>query len=673
MELSRMAAVKTSADLVALISRYAELEKAGKEWRGLCPFHQDKKTKSLYVNPEKGLWHCFGCGASGDAITFLQRIKNISFKEALAQLEEETGLRPDRRGGLTVEALARAKGLQPQDLIGCEDTLYRGRPAVKIVYPNERGKPTNCVRYRLSLDGEDRFRWGRQGKERIPYGLHWLAVARETGELLLVEGETDAATAWVHGIPALGIPGATMAKVIAPEHLEGIKVVYAVEEPDQGGKAFLTALSKHLTSISWEGELRRIRLTWRGERVKDLNALHLVAGPEFEAAFKETWKHAETITVTDPLAGGFTLPELMAMELSEPKWAIPGLIPEGLSILAGKPKRGKSWFCLGLGIAVASGGYALGKIKVEPGRVLYLALEDRPKRLKARGESILRGEPAPDKLHLFNRWPRLADGGLDLLVKWIKRYPDTRLIMIDTLARIRSPTSGNSSIYELDYAALEGLQNIANAEGLAIIVVHHLRKQDSDDPLDLISGSFGLAASADTLLILRRGHRQADAELHIAARDVEEQNLALKWDPLTTQWVLLGDAEEVKRSQQRNEILALLAEAGEPLTPKQVADLLGKNYNTTKRLLQKMKADGELKVNDRGLYYPVASIISITDVPPVTPVTPVTRVTPNAGTGHAGVTAPLRSVTPSLLGSDADSGDLGSRGLRGSRGKRRWG
>ena len=666
MELNQTATIKNKVELLALIGRYVELEQAGKEWRGLCPFHPDQKTKSFYVNPEKGLWHCFGCGASGDAITFLQKIENLSFKETLTQLEEEIGATPDRRGGLTVKALALAKGLQPQDLIGCQDTLYHGRPAVKIVYPNEHGKPTNCVRYRLSLDGEDRFRWARESKERIPYGLHWLAIARETSELLLVEGETDAATAWVHDIPALGIPGATMAKVIAPEHLEGIKVVYAVEEPDQGGEAFLAALSKRLTSISWEGELRRMRLTWQGERVKDLNALHLVAGPEFEAAFEEATKHAETVTVTDPLAGGYTLSELMKTKLPEPKWAIPHLIPEGLSILAGKPKRGKSWLCLGLGIAVASGGYALGKIKVEPGRALYLALEDRPKRLKTRAETILQGKPAPDRLHFFNSWPRLADGGLDLLVKWIKRYPDTRLIMIDTLARIRSPTSGNSNIYELDYAALEGLQNLANAEGIAIIVVHHLRKQASEDPLDLVSGSFGLAASADTLLILRRGHRRADAELYIAARDVEEQNLALKWDPLTTQWVLLGDAEEVKRSQQRNEILALLAEAGEPLTPKQIADLLGKNHNTTKRLLQKMKADGELKVNDKGGYY----VVSITDVHPVTRVNrvnSVNRVIPNSRPVHGGFTSPSRSVNLSLLSLDASSGDLGSRSSRSSR------
>ncbi|MBC7345342.1 MAG: hypothetical protein H5U03_08000, partial [Clostridia bacterium] len=121
-----------------------------------------------------------------------------------------------------------------------------------------------------------------------------------------MEGETDAATAWVHDIPALGIPGATMAKVIAPEHLEGIRIVYAPEEPDQGGATFLHQLEQRLTSISWDGELKRIRLFWHDKRVKDLNVLHLIAGPEFEAAFEEARKHAETVIATDPFASGYT-------------------------------------------------------------------------------------------------------------------------------------------------------------------------------------------------------------------------------------------------------------------------------------------------------------------------------------------------------------------------------
>jgi RecA-family ATPase len=100
---------------------------------------------------------------------------------------------------------------------------------------------------------------------------------------------------------------------------------------------------------------------------------------------------------TVPLAQrtSWTAAELLAADIPQPKWAIEGLLPEGLAFFAGAPKLGKSWFALGLGIAVASGGYALGKIPVDEGEILYLALEDNPRRLQSRLRVLLGDDEAP--------------------------------------------------------------------------------------------------------------------------------------------------------------------------------------------------------------------------------------------------------------------------------------
>ncbi len=109
--------------------------------------------------------------------------------------------------------------------------------------------------------------------------------------------------------------------------------------------------------------------------------------------------------------GTFTAADLMREELPPVRWAVPGILPEGLSLLAGKPKLGKSWLALGLAVAKASGGVALGKIPVDQGEVLYLALEDNRRRLQNRLRKVLDGSPPPEGLHIATEWARVDEGG----------------------------------------------------------------------------------------------------------------------------------------------------------------------------------------------------------------------------------------------------------------------
>ncbi len=137
-------------------------------------------------------------------------------------------------------------------------------------------------------------------------------------------------------------------------------------------------------------------------------------------ARKERGKRPHIIAATD----------LMAADLGEVQWIIPDILPEGLTLLVGKAKMRKSFLALGACLAIAAGGMALGKIRVEQGSSLYLALEDNHRRLQKRMGDILKGAPAPEKFFLANEWPRLDEGGLDYIVEWLENTPDARMVVI---------------------------------------------------------------------------------------------------------------------------------------------------------------------------------------------------------------------------------------------------
>jgi hypothetical protein len=179
------------------------------------------------------------------------------------------------------------------------------------------------------------------------------------------------------------------------------------------------------------------------------------------------------------------------------------------------------------------------------------------------------------------------------------------LVVIDTLAKIRKPPSG-ANVYAEDYAALEQLLPLAAKHGVAIVVVHHLRKMGAADPMDEISSSTGLTASVDGFLILRRTPGSKGPTLYVDGRDIEEPTeYALHWNMNTGTWTIEGGAQEVRLSKERGDILLVLNRSPEPMTPKEVSDLIpGAKYNSIKKLMWTMLGDGQLIKDDKGRYSP---------------------------------------------------------------------
>lgn len=294
----------------------------------------------------------------------------------------------------------------------------------------------------------------------------------------------------------------------------------------------------------------------------------------------------------------FTAHELQKMAFPPIQYAVEGYIAEGLTLLAGKPKIGKSWMAVDIAMAIAKGDMALGSIPCRKGTVLYCALEDNERRLQRRMRKLYGDESTwPKSFHFTTHMKRLDEGGLDDLHDWILDYKPA-LVIVDTLVCVRPQNRRDGGGYDADYAALSPLQELAGELSVCIIVIHHLRKLMGDDPLDMVSGTTGLTGAVDTILILSRGGH--GVTLYGRGREIEEIETALELSGGA--WKILGPASEVRRSEERGDILTILEGADKPMTPKAIADALNIPATNVKQLLFKMAKAGEVQKKSRGQY-----------------------------------------------------------------------
>ena len=361
-----------------------------------------------------------------------------------------------------------------------------------------------------------------------------------------------------------------------------------------------------------------------------------------------------------------TASELGNMEFPEPRWALPGLVPEGVVILAGPPKVGKSWLALGAAFAVAQGGCALGSVDVEAGEALFLGFEDTLRRLKARLAIIGDGEEQPERLLLSTRLPRLDAGGFDALNDLLAARPALRLVVLDTLARVRPPRKRGADVYAEDVAAIAALQSIGFEHHVGIVAVTHTRKfnpKGEADPLETVTGTLGLTGSADAVLVLRRGRYGRTATLGITGRDLDERELALEFSPDCGTWTIVGDAAEVARTEGQRAVLDALARwGGDGMRLGDIAAATGKNTGATKALVLRMIESGLVVRFGPGLY----SLRTTVPTVPTVPTIPTVPIEPRRGTG--GTVGGVETVPAEKSGSSRLIGHRGTVGTVGTDG-----
>ena len=575
-------------------------------WRACCPAHADRRPSLSIALGEQGqiLLKCFAGCPLERIVEAMELTMTDLFPDAASIPDGQAKTRGNHHPPLTLLDLAAEKQLPWKFLfrLGVMEQLGGG---LQIPYHLPDGSRASRHRIRSALVAKEGSLWSPGKGAIVPYGLERLGEARKAGYLVLVEGESDCWTLWYQGFPALGLPGAEMARTLEESMLTGIDRLYIMQEPDAGGTSFVNLIQHKLEAWRWKGKVFVLRF----QDAKDPNEFYQHDRRGFRAAFGHALEQAEPLAISEHQAGAtlpqhdqpsvFSLPELLSWELPPVRWTIPEILPEGLTLLAGKPKLGKSWLALSVALSIAAGGVALGAQPVKSGDVLYLALEDNARRLQSRARRLLSSTSVtPSNLDFALDWPRLGEGGLAYLEAYLKGHPNLRMVVIDTWARVAPPSGERRcSQYEGDYESLTPLKRLADTYHVSILAVHHLRKTASSDVLDEIIGSTGVTGAVDGTMILKRDRGQTDATLFVTGRDVErEQQLALNFDVETALWTLVGNADELCCTRARQEMLDLLREqSSDGMSAREIAETLQKNYHTTRSLLRKMEESGDIR------------------------------------------------------------------------------
>ena len=261
---------------------------------------------------------------------------------------------------------------------------------------------------------------------------------------------------------------------------------------------------------------------------------------------------------------GMSAENIFQQTFTPPREYVKGFLCEGLTILAGAPKCGKSWMALLLGCAVAEGKSFLGRETNQAG-VLYLAYEDTPSRLKSRISTV---SPIPPKGFYATTDPiHIEDGLINALTDWKRQYPDTGLVIVDTLGKVRR-TASQSNQFASDYQEIASLKALADEYHMAVLLIHHLRKKGKndngdEDPFEMISGTIGLTAAADGMAILSRERGKPTARLVWTGRDTEDGEMILKFSEGIWQTV---DRDAALRMEHENRpiVRAVRAYVNEP-------------------------------------------------------------------------------------------------------------
>jgi hypothetical protein len=333
--------------------------------------------------------------------------------------------------------------------------------------------------------------------------------------------------------------------------------------------------------------------------------------------------------IDDPLAEMFSGAWLDTQVFPPLEYAVHGIVPEGFGLLVSPPKAGKSWLVCGIGLACAAGGLALGAINGPRRPVLYLALENGQRRLQSRSRRIMCGQPIPAGIHFVTKAKPVQI--IPMIDEFLARYSgDKPLIFIDTLGKARPPRPAGADLYAFDYAIGTQLKDaIDKAPGATLLVVHHTRKAESSDFVDSVSGSQGVAGSADFVLVLSRKRHSDEATPAVTGRDVTEAEYALRvtdgvWQldgadlaaaSETAGQRRLSDSLSDTRSDRSVEIFSAVSDSPKPVSPAEVSEKLGIEKDMVGRYLRRLAESGYIRRTGRGLYKTVSETSELSEYP----------------------------------------------------------
>ena len=231
---------------------------------------------------------------------------------------------------------------------------------------------------------------------------------------------------------------------------------------------------------------------------------------------------------------------LMDMKLPPTKFCVETLLPQGMCILGGASKIGKSWWVLDLCVRIAK-GEPMWDLKTTKGTTLYLCLEDTLRRVQNRLLCIT--DEVPPNTFFAISAGTLSDGLCEQIREFVKEHPDTVFVAVDTFQIVRNNNIDTS--YANDYDEIRLLKQLADELNICLLLVHHLRKKGDSDPFNKLTGTTGIVGAVDTAFVLDKSKRNADsATLYCTGRDVEDRQIELQFSKKDFVWKMLRDSME---------------------------------------------------------------------------------------------------------------------------------
>lgn len=394
---------------------------------------------------------------------------------------------------------------------------------------------------------------GTKNKSRYLYNAAAMQYSIENAPekpIYYVEGEKDADTLIMQGLTAVTAGGTGDWKKAFAEQFKGASVVI-LPDNDGAGRKLADQVAADIKRVCSRYKIVQTSQEPKGD-VTDYLASDGVTLDDLKTLVDATaWLYGDGSSFELDIISG---EELLAANLPLVRYVVDGLLPTGVAILAAPSKAGKSWMMLQLALAVAAGEPFLG-METHGDHVAYFALEDSRNRLQSRLKSLLGGRHIPPGIYFITEAPGIAQGLLVKCEELAQRDKLLKLVILDTLQKVKPPSNPKVTAYEQDYQLFAQIGEFARKNGLCVLVVHHTRKTngfDNRDPFENILGSTALQGATDTMMVLQRDKRFDDTAVLLAAgRDIEQQDIALRREGV--RWISLGDAEEVERARLQDE------------------------------------------------------------------------------------------------------------------------
>ena len=275
--------------------RLRNFKDKGDELVADCPFHPDEK-QHFYINAKTGQYHCKVCNEAGNAQTFLEKTEHLSPQEArqkllrIAGIEPKTSQKKPKKDYLKEYSEQKKLPLDFLQSLGIKNANI----GITIPYMDEAGVVVATKKRRISDGSGPRFTWNK-GAKLLPYGLWRLKEIRDAGYCILVEGESDSQTLWLHGFQALGIPGAGAFKNEWVDYIRDVPRLYIHQEPGEGGEAFLKQICGKLLDEGYRGKVYVIHTPG----YKDPSDLHVAAPDRFKEVWQQVLNSAKELNLTD--------------------------------------------------------------------------------------------------------------------------------------------------------------------------------------------------------------------------------------------------------------------------------------------------------------------------------------------------------------------------------------